>query len=55
MPAKKPTKAKGRKTSNEKIRRPQRVSEARVENSALSVVDGAMKDVIRSAFLRRDR
>lgn len=55
---KKPTASKNRKPAKSQPRRaarpaarPQRAS---VETTSLSVTDGAMKDVIRSAFLRRE-
>ena len=56
--AKKPTSAKVRKPAKSQTRssarsQPRRV-QASVETSSLSVTDGAMKDVIRSAFLRRE-
>ena len=52
--AKKPTAKKGRKSSNNKNNRAQpRRRAGQSESASLSVTDGDMKDVIRSAFLRR--
>lgn len=54
--AKKPTAPKkGRKTTASARKRPPRRPTAAADSVSLSVTDGAMKDVIRSAFLRRDR
>jgi hypothetical protein len=51
--AKKPTAKKGRKSTNTKTKaQPRRRADA-PENASLSVTDGDMKDVIRTAFLRR--
>lgn len=58
--AKKTTTRKTRKTTKAPAKRPARTARttrptaAAADSSALSVTDGAMKDVIRSAFLRRD-
>jgi len=53
--AKKASSAKGRKTADKKRASPQKQRPATRENVSLSVTDGAMKSVIRSAFLRRER
>lgn len=58
--AKKTTTRKTRKTTKAPAKRTARTARTSrpaataVDASALSVTDGAMKDVIRSAFLRRD-
>jgi hypothetical protein len=55
--AKKPTASKNRKPTKSQPRRVPRTTRTRpasAETSSLSVTDGAMKDVIRSAFLRRE-
>ena len=57
--AKKTTTRKTRKTTKAPAKRPARAARttrptAAGDASALSVTDGAMKDVIRSAFLRRE-
>jgi hypothetical protein len=55
---KKPAASKNRKTTKPQPRRAPRPAarsrRASAETSSLSVTDGAMKDVIRSAFLRRE-
>ena len=55
---KKPTASKNRKPAKSQPRRTSRPSarsqQASLETTSLSVTDGAMKDVIRSAFLRRE-
>lgn len=50
--AKKPTARKGRKISSKGKTPPRRRATA-AESASLSVTDGDMKDVIRTAFLRR--
>ena len=55
--AKKAKAAKGRKASKAKPKRKVRQSRATVSSapdSSISVTDGAMKDIFRSAFLKRD-
>jgi hypothetical protein len=56
--AKKQTSSKIRKPTKSQTRTPARPqprrAQATAETSSLSVTDGAMKDVIRSAFLRRE-
>jgi hypothetical protein len=55
--AKKPTASKNRKPTKSQPRRAPRTVRTRpatAEAASLSVTDGAMKDVIRSAFLRRE-
>jgi hypothetical protein len=55
--AKKPTASKNRKPTKSQPRRAPQTTRARpasAETSSLSGTDGAMKDVIRSAFLRRE-
>jgi len=58
--AKKTTTRKTRKPTKASAKRPARTARtprptaAVADASALSVTDGAMKDVIRSAFLRRE-
>ena len=57
--AKKQTSKKARKPAKGTAKRAPRPRAARTtqaasDNSALSVTDGQMKDVFRSAFLRRD-
>ncbi|MDH3702259.1 MAG: hypothetical protein OEU46_13175 [Alphaproteobacteria bacterium] len=53
--AKKASAAKGRKTAGKKRTAPQKQRPVSNASVSLSVTDGAMKSVIRSAFLRRDR
>ncbi|MEM9684014.1 MAG: hypothetical protein AAF942_12170 [Pseudomonadota bacterium] len=49
--ARKPSKAAAKRASRS---RTTRATPAAADTSALSVTDGQMKDVFRSAFLRRD-
>jgi hypothetical protein len=55
---KKPTASKNRKPTKSQPRRASRPAgrsrQASAETTSLSVTDGAMKDVIRSAFLKRE-
>ena len=49
--ARKPAKGAAKRTPRPRAARP---AQAPADTSALSVTDGQMKDVFRSAFLRRD-
>ncbi len=51
--AKKPTANKGRKSSGGKTKAQPRRRATASESASLSVTDGDMKNVIRTAFLRR--
>lgn len=52
--AKKVSPGKKPKSAGEKAKSPPKRQPAPVENNSLSVTDGAMKNVFRAAFLRRD-
>jgi hypothetical protein len=52
--AKKQTTAKIRKPTKSQTKSAPRRTSVPADTGALSVTDGAMKDVIRSAFLRRE-
>jgi len=51
---KKPTAKKGRKSSSKKVKAQPTRRRTVLESASLSVTDGDMKDVIRTAFLRRN-